>query len=273
MKNYWQKIQLTAALSLTFLSSIVYCPAIWALPASLNSPTIKFTPPPLPPDRGAAGDRGGAASRGCGSGDESLMALVPVYEQTLNQEQKKAISVTKVWGLTTAAHSTFWFFVPHSQSSIASMEFVIKDESNKPSQTIYRAAVNPPSNPGIVSIRLPETTTPLQPGKMYHWFLKVKVNCNNQQPAELQYVEGWVQKINPDSRLAENLKQATPQQQVALYAENGIWYDALTILAKLRLDNPKDTSVIADWTNLLKSVGLENLAEQPLINCCQGTGS
>ncbi|WP_445633521.1 DUF928 domain-containing protein [Nostoc sp. DSM 114161] len=266
MKNYWQKIQLTAALGVTFLSSIVYCPALWALPAGLNTASIQFTSPPPPPDRGAAGDRGGAASRGCASGNESLMALVPVYEQTVKQEQKQAISVTKVWGLTTVTHPTFWFFVPYNKSSIAAIEFVIKDESNKPSQTIYRTAINSPSNPGIVSVSLPETTTALEVGKMYHWFFKVKVNCNNQQPAELEYVEGWVERVKPTSSLAEAIKQATPQQQVALYAENGIWHDALNSMAKLRLDKPKDASVMADWTSLLKSVGLEKLAQQPLIS-------
>lgn len=271
MKNYQQKILLTAALSTTFLSSIVYCPVLWALPVALKTSSIKFTPPPPPPDRGAAGDRGAAASRGCGSGDEPLMALVPIYQQTINQNQQEAISVTKVWGLTTAAHSTFWFFVPYQKSSIAAMEFVVKDESHKPSQTIYRSAVNPPANPGIVSVRLPESTTPLQVGKMYHWFLKVKVNCNPQQPAELQYVEGWVQRINPDSHLAERLKQATPQQQVGLYAESGIWHDALTTVAQLRLDKPTDASVVDDWTSLLKSVGLENLANQPFVPCCQAS--
>ncbi|BAY22411.1 hypothetical protein NIES2100_21740 [Calothrix sp. NIES-2100] len=266
MTNYYQKISLTVVLNMTLLGSVIYCPALWALPVTLNNAPIKFIPPPPPPDRGAAGDRGGAASRGCGSGNESLMALAPVYEQTLKPEQTAAISVTKVWGLTTAAHSTFWFFVPHQKTAIASMEFVIKDETNKPSQTIYRSAVNPPSNPGIISVALPETTTPLQVGKIYHWFLKVKVNCNPQQPAELTYVEGWVQRVNPNSRLAESLKQAAQEQQVALYAENGIWYDALTAAAKLRLDKPKDASVVADWTSLLKSVGLENLANQPLVN-------
>ena len=267
MTNYYQKFSLTVVLNITLLGSIIYCPAVWALPVTLNHASIKFIPPPPPPDRGAAGDRGGAASRGeCGSGNDSLTALVPVYEETLNQKQTAGISVTKVWGLTTAAHSTFWFFVRDRKSAIASMEFAIKDETTQPSQTIYRSAVNPPSNPGIINVSLPETTTPLQVGKIYHWFLKVKVNCDPQQPAKLSYVEGWVQRVNPNSSLSASLKQATPQQQVALYAENGIWYDALTAAAKLRLEKPKDASVIADWTSLLKSVGLENLANQPLLN-------
>jgi hypothetical protein len=260
MKNYLQKIILTAA-----LSSIVYCPALWALPVSVNNSSINFTPPPPPPDRGAAGDRGGAASRGCGSSNESLMALVPVYQQTLNQNQQEAIPLTKVWGLTTAAHSTFWFFVPHDKSSITAIEFVVKDESTKPSQTIYRSAINPPSNPGIISVRLPETTAPLQVGKMYHWFLKVRVNCNPQQPAELQYVEGWVERVKLNSSLAQRLQQATPQQQAALYAENGIWYDALTTLAELHVDQPTNASFVADWKSLLNSVGLENLANYPVV--------
>ncbi len=269
MKNYWQKIKLIAALGITFFGGTVYSPQLWAKPVTSGSTPIKFTPPPPPPDRGSAGVRGGAASRGCSSSNQSLMALVPAYEQTLNLDRGEAIAVTKVWGLTTAKHSTFWFFVPHDKSSITAMEFVVKDESEKPSKTLYRASVTPPITPGIVSVRMNETAAPLQVGKMYHWFLKLKINCNPQQPAESEYVEGWVERVNLNSTLEVYLKQATPEQQAALYAENGIWYDSLTTLAKLRLVKPKDTALVTDWTSLLKSVGLENLVNQSLLNCCQ----
>jgi Domain of Unknown Function (DUF928) len=41
---------------------------------------------------------------------------------------------------------------------------------------------------------------------------------------------------------------------------NGIWYDALTTLAQ-----PEDRAIAQEWTDLLKAVGLENLATQLLI--------
>jgi Domain of Unknown Function (DUF928) len=62
---------------------------------------------------------------------------------------------------------------------------------------------------------------------MYHWFLKVKIKCNPQQPNQLDYVEGWIQKVHKNPALSELLKQAQPQQKVKIYAEKGIWYDAI----------------------------------------------
>ncbi len=264
MKSYWQKIQFIAAVGMTLWGIIGYSPMIWMTPVVATTPK-KFSPPPPPPDRGAAGDRGGAASRGCGVSNQSVIALVPIYKETLKQRQTEAFSVTKVWGLTTEKYPTFWFFIPYKKSTINSIEFVLKDESSKPSQTLYRTIVTIPEVPGIISIHLSANTPPLQVDKMYHWFFKIKVICNPQQPLEQEYVEGWVQRADLNPKLVDSLKQATPQQRVNLYAENGIWYDALTTLAELRLSKPEDPTLAVEWMNLLKSVDLENLAKQPLL--------
>ena len=267
MKSSWQKIQLISIFGMALLGIIGYYPMIWITPVAAIP--ITFSPPPPPPDRGAAGDRGGAASRGCGVSNQSVIALVPVYKETLKQEQTEAVSVTKVWGLTTEKYPSFWFFVPYQKSAINSIEFVLKDESSKLSQTLYRTKVTIPEVPGIISIRLSATTPPLQVDRMYHWFFKMKIICNPQQPPEQEYVEGWVQRVNLNPKLVDSPKQVTPQQRVNLYAENGIWYDALTTLAELRLAKPEDPTLAVEWINLLKSVDLENLAKQPLIKCCQ----
>ncbi|MEM9925800.1 MAG: DUF928 domain-containing protein [Cyanobacteria bacterium P01_D01_bin.50] len=274
MKNHWQKIQLTAALVTTILSNIAYFSPIKAEPITSSSSSINFTPPPPPPDRSAAGNRGQAASRGCGNGTESVMALVPDYEQTINLEGGEKIPVRKIWGLTTDDYPTFWFFVPYDKSSITEMEFVIKDTSQKPSKTIYRTLVNKPEMPGIISVSTNKATEPLKISKtkhqkLYHWFLKVRVKCNPQQAPQLQAVDGWIERVNPSSTLKERLEQATPLQQALLFAENGIWHNSLENLAQLRLTKPKDAALLADWTSLLKSEELDNLANYPLLNCCQ----
>ncbi len=270
MKSHWQKMQLTAAIVIICFSNIAYSPASWAQVVTSSSTSIKFKPPPPPPDRGAAGDRGEGASRGCGSSKQSLMALVPDYKQIIKLDGKEAIPVTKIWGLTTAKYPTFWFSVPYEKSSITKMEFVIKDESQKPSKTIYRTILNEPKKPGIMGVSIDKATEALQVSKtkhqqMYHWYLKVRVKCHPEQLAELRTVEGWIERVKLNPKLADRLKQATPLQQVALYAENGIWHNALTTLAKLRLAKPKDASLLADWTSLLKSEELDGLANQPLI--------
>ncbi len=268
------KIQLTTALVITVLSNFTVLSPINAQLTTSKNNSINFNPPPPPPDRSAAGDRGQAASRGCGNGTQSVMALVPDYKQTINLEGGEKIPVTKIWGLTTEDYPTFWFVVPYEKSSITKMEFVIKDESQKPSKTIYKTLLNKPEIPGIIGVSTNRATEALQISKTkhqknYHWFLKVRVKCNPQQPAQLQAVDGWIERISLNSSLAQRLQKATPKQQVALYAENGMWHNSLTTLAKLRLAKPKDTSLLSDWTSLLKSEELHPFANYPLLNCCE----
>ena len=248
---------------------------------SRASRAIEFSPPPPPPGRSAAGERGGeAASRGCSNSEQSLMALVPSYEETIQEtislNKEENIPVTKIWGLTTSEHPTFWFFIPYNPSSIMTMEFVLKDESQQPSKTIYRNFLNKPERPGIISVSTDTSTPPLEIShkkqkKMYHWFLKVRVQCNPQQPANLHYVEGWIERTDLNSELGTRFEQLTSLEKVAFYAEKGIWHNAVTNLAELSLANPNDNNVkfLAEWKSLLQSVDLKNLANYPLIDCCE----
>ncbi|MGI0493756.1 DUF928 domain-containing protein [Alkalinema pantanalense CENA528] len=240
----------------------------WEHPPVSNpgpSPINVFTPPPPPPDRDAPGNRGGGAGRGCGVGSQTLMALVPEYHQALPAEGE----ITKVWGTTIAERPTLWFYVPYAAADVVSLEFVLQDQSS-PAQDIYRSAVVPPVSPGIISIRLPDQVPGLEAGKLYQWYFKARLQCQSSQPGTpspmvKEQINGWVQRITPSQSLATQLKQATPQQQTALYIQNGIWFDALNSLAELRLANPQATSLTEDWKRLLQSIGLESLADQPII--------
>lgn len=268
MKKHQHKIQFATALGMALIANI-YSMQLQAMPVPTRVVSAKFIPPPPPPDRGATGSRGGAASRrGCDANNQTVTALVPMYEQTISQGKQESVPITKVWGLTNLEHPELLFFVPYQMSSIVNMEFVLKDETSNTSQTLYRSFLTSPESPGIVKVRLPASVTPLQVGKMYRWFFKVKVKCSPRQPIALDYVEGWVQR-NQNAALTAQLKQTTPEQKLVLYAENGIWYDALMTLAELRFANPSDRNVLAKWISLLNSVGLNELANQPLINCCQ----
>lgn len=258
IKFLLQMFILTPALALTpALSPFSHLPTLQAAPLPRLA-SISYTPPP-PPDRGAPGGRGEGASRSCTAGNRHLMALVP--EQTLSATLG-ATPITQVWGLTTMDHPRFWFSVPYDSEQVSGIEFVLQ---NNQDQTVYRTSMTVPSSPGIVSVQLPSTINGLEASQQYHWFLKVRVVCEPNQATTLNYVEGWIQLTRLDQRLSDRLTQATPQQQAVLYAENGIWYDALTTLAELKLAQPEDQAIAQDWTDLLKSVGLENLSTQPLI--------
>ena len=250
---------MTCAVTYAMTLSLISLPTAQATPMQSSLVSINYTPPP-PPDRGAPGNRGEGASRGCTShAGHPMMALAP--EQTLNATSGAA-SITQVWGLTTTDHPRFWFSVPYDPAKVSAIEFVLQNDQE---QAIYRAPIPVPPASGIMAVQLPSTVGGLEINRQYHWFFKVRTVCESNQAATLDYVEGWIQRIQLEQGLSDRLTQATPQQRAALYAANSIWYDALTTLAELKLAKPEDRAIAQDWTDLLKSVGLENLATQPLI--------
>ncbi|MBD2328731.1 DUF928 domain-containing protein [Alkalinema sp. FACHB-956] len=228
------------------------------------SPFDLFTPPPPPPDRDAPGNRGGGAGRGCGVGSQTLMALVPEYHQTLSSGGE----ITKVWGTTIAERPTLWFYVPYAAADGVSLEFVLQDQAN-PANDIYRTRVVAPATPGIVRVALPDQVPSLLPGKLYQWYLKARLQCQASQPGSpaqvvKEQINGWVQRVDPNPSLATQLQQGTPPQRATLYRQNGIWFDALNALAELRLADPNNPQLTEDWKRLLRSIGLEALAEKPI---------
>ncbi len=223
----------------------------------MNLAAIQFEPPPIP-SRGAPGTRGTGASRGdCVRSNIPLTALIPSFNHS-HQDQD-------VWGLTTQEHPTLWIYVPFARTC-STIEFVLRDETDK---LLYQIPITAPKKPGIIKVQLPSSAPALKPNQMYHWLLQVKVKPKQtddlEEEGELFAVDGWIQRISPSAKLSQKLKQATNKQQARLYAENGIWFDALTTLAELHLKNSQDTAITQDWKSLLKSVGLENFAVEVIV--------
>ncbi|MBD2610071.1 DUF928 domain-containing protein [Nostoc punctiforme FACHB-252] len=240
-----------------------------------NSTKIRFIQPTLekePENRGAPGDRQGAGTRGdCPNVSKPLTALVPLIPRTLSLKQQTTTDkpLSKfVLGLTTAEYPTFWFYVPYQIKDIDVVKFVVLDENNN-SITKEPLLINLSRTPGVISVRVPTTEKPLEIGKYYHWYFLI--DCKSQTSSEESEdiaVEGLVQRIEPNPDLVRRLGTATPQERVALYAQAGIWEDALTLLSELRLAKPKDTALASDWQDLLKSVGLEDVASETITQCC-----
>jgi len=268
MKLPVQKINLTLAISCVVLS----CTQVQAQPVKVSSlllrlrqsPTLSpsrqlkkssiFQAPPLPRDIGEPGRRSEAGSRGCEENinqplasvsQKRLTALVPVYSD----------SKELVFGATLAERPTFWFYIPYKPSFPA--KFVLQDKDGKP---VYQTEVALPETPGVVSLSLPRTEAPLLIGKQYRWYFKIY--CKEQElPA---FVEGWIQRNPLDPILQSRLEKATPRDRVALYADNGLWFEALSTAAELRHRNPKYNS----WAALLQAIGLNDLATEPIVECC-----
>jgi hypothetical protein len=200
----------------------------WTQP---SSPVSAQLPPP-PGEGTPDGHRTPGGTRGdCKATNKSLTALVPKNAK----------------GLTTAEHPVFWFYIPDVPNDVHSIEFSLHPLSGDESTTLYRTSLQLTKTPGVIGVPLPPSPEySLKLNESYHW--RLTVNCDRKPTSEdVLELDGWVTRVQP-----------SPNQV--------IWYDELTLLAKRYLSNPQNPEVKKAWTELLKSVGLEGLAQAPLVS-------
>ena len=198
------------------------------------------------PGRGRAG-----ASRNpqCPVPQTAMTALVP-FTEVPNSIQP----IVYVGGQTISEHPAFWFYVPYALSTELTADFVLKNDQGAIVYTV--SSVHLPtseSSPGIINISLPQDVI-LEVNRVYTWLLKI--NCSKEI---LIYTEGGIERVVPDATLTNRLASASSQEQVALYQEKGLWYDAITVLGNLRREHPRDEAIAADWKQLLQSVGIVDI--------------
>lgn len=208
------------------------------------------------PNIRASGNRTAGASR-----SESCVAQ--------NQTATALIPETNI-GLTVVASPTLLFNVP--QTSAKSAEFGVQEKNDKGRyQTIYKTTVPLPGTAGIVSASLPpngSAASQLQVDKTYHWYFRIV--CSAEDDTLNVYLDGSIQRVAESPALTNALKSASPQDRPAIYAEEGVWFDAVANLAQLRQQNPNDSALAEDWAALLEAAGLERMVEAPLVGSVSG---
>lgn len=241
----------------TRLSSVKAELAIQASnPIQAQTPIVRFAPPKDdqdPTDTAAGGTRGTCAATQATTAN-AMTALIPQTNR----------------GLTLNSHPTFFIYVP--PNSARAILFTLKDENDG---IRYQKMMPVSPTPGIVSIELPHSELPLEIGKTYQWFAIALCHAEteplNSDSAGVYslndpWVHGSIRRIEPNATLSHQLDRNPSVELAALYAANGIWFDTLATLAELRRVQPQDSTLVREWTTLLNSVGLEEIASQPLVD-------
>ncbi|MEG4169488.1 MULTISPECIES: DUF928 domain-containing protein [unclassified Microcoleus] len=233
------------ALVMTVLTIAVTLPSlltpIQAVPAPiLLSQNVNFKPP----DVTAPDNRQGGTHRGCKLRDGLFITpLVP--ESNI--------------GLTLTESPTFFVYV--SQPA-AQVEFILLNADE--SEVVYETTLKN-DKAGIVGVSLSEKdkTKNIEVGKRYVWSFALA--CDPLERSGDYIVKGWMQRIEPQATLKNDLANPDPMAKVIAYAKNGIWYETLATLAEMRRLAPDDSRLTTEWTQLLESQGLESIADQPLV--------
>ncbi|MFM7405336.1 MAG: DUF928 domain-containing protein [Cuspidothrix sp.] len=207
---------------------------------------VTFRAKGTPTKTAGGATRGVCQYLGTSSTQPILTALIPSTEKEL----------------TSAAYPTV--LVKISEPVNRKAELTLWDEQGN---GIYQTTVDLTATSGITSFKIPKAASPLALGKQYKWNLALI--CDPEERQRDIVLEGTLERIQLSSTLNNSLVAATPLEQAKLYAQNGLWYDTVATLADLKRSHPQNPQIGAEWQELLQSVGLTELSQVPVVDCCQ----
>ena len=198
----------------------------------------------LPTHRRDGGSRGPQDSCVADSENRNLMAIIP--EKTV--------------GVSASTSPELFFYVPKLENR-STLEFVLRSEEDK---LIYEAFLTTKGD-GIMSVEIPAYVSSKMAGadQNYHWYLSMI--CDHQQRSRDIVVEGWMRQEAMDVATKKELTTANSIEKAEVYQEQGLWFDALSALAE-KPDSIAEKAIMRHkWSEMLASVGLAELAAEPLV--------
>jgi hypothetical protein len=111
---------------------------------------------------------------------------------------------------------------------------------------------------------MPEQAPELMVNKKYKW--TVAIICGKSLRPDSPIIEGWIQRVPEPSSLTSKLQSADPLEKIALYGENGLWYDLVSSLNKLKIASPDDQYLSKTWDQLIKDNGIKSVERTSLAN-------
>lgn len=207
------------------------------------------TPLPLykPPVRGVVARRIEAGTRGTGDTMPSVFVLAPDGHVGLTLEEQPSL---------------FWYL---SKDSNHPVEVTLIDSQGI--NPLIETELSPPLQAGVQRIRLVDYKVRLAPKERYQWSVALIPDAGSRSQDVLS--SGFIERIERNELPAANQRQlqqiekSNPADKPRIYAEVGLWYDAVTALCDLIDTAPKGATLQAlrqQRAALLDQVKLEEVA-------------
>lgn len=192
-----------------------------------------------PPKRGAPGGRIGGGSRGIQRDGFSLAVLAPDHT-----------------GLTSMAQPTLYWFVSSDLAS-TSVELTVMDPQGI--QPLLEIRLPPPLKTGVHSFRLADHGVRLSPAVPYRWFVALVMDPDRRSKDIL--AGGFIELVPMPAGLGQKIASANKDELPRLYAEAGLWYDAIAAISQLVEAAPGNDALRRQRTALLEQAGLIEVAK------------
>ncbi|WP_236506240.1 DUF928 domain-containing protein [Tychonema sp. BBK16] len=162
-------------------------------------------------------------------------------------------------GQTISEYPIFFLYLPETEAKVA--EFVLQDDKGK---QIYQTTLKLKKSSGVIGVSIPtnQNISPLQIEKNYTW--SVSLICDPDDRSKDVFEKGTVRRVEVSADIRRQLQKADPRLKAVIYAQTGIWQDALSTLVAARRANPNDPDLAADWKILLDSVNLNEIVPEPI---------
>jgi hypothetical protein len=229
-------------------------------PQRLEQPLAQFLP--RPPDTGTPTGRPVPGTTrpeaACPATAKPLMAIV-----ANNGED-----------FTLSAHPTFWFYIPYRAEQLKTIEFMLLNRNER--ETIYQTSIKLTDKPGLIKVTLPnDSQSALAENQTYRW--RLNLDCQPDRTLEPDLaIDGWVRRLPMNSQLEAQLETQLEAQLEAqlrtttevtrIYQDNHIWMDAIAHAADQHFANPTDVANYHSWRQILQTLNLSEIAEEPLTN-------
>ena len=211
--------------------------SVWSAEAESKSAGSSKPVTYKPTTKGAPSVRVTGGSRGTGDAAITLDVLTPDATGLTTQEQP----------------SLFWY---QSKPATAKFELTLIEENKvKP---LLQINVERSEKAGIQRIKLSDHKVTLTPGIEYQWVVALITDPENRSSDLV--ASGAIQRIESTADLKEKLSKADPSERAGIYAEAGIWYDALAALSDQIDAQPDNKALRESRAELLKQVGLKAAA-------------
>jgi len=194
-----------------------------------NAATVVYKPPL----RGAPGGRVGGGTRGTGREAFVLSVLAPNHT-----------------GLTTSEQPSLFWFISTSSSYPVELTLVDPDKTDP----LVELRINPPISAGVHRVRLGDHNVRLQAGTSYQWYVAVVPDGGRRSKDIL--AGGAIERVSLPDGLPDKITKTSKRDLPSLYAEAGLWYDAMAAIGELIEQAPKDPALLQQRSTLLRQVGL-----------------
>ena len=191
----------------------------------------------IPPKRGAPVGRIGGGSRRPDIDLPTLYVLAPDHT-----------------GLTTKEQPTLYWFVSGPAATWVRIT-VLDEESVDP---LLETGLEAVRVGGIHKLPLADHGVALQPNIEYQWFVSLVADPAKRSKDVVS--GGTIRRVEPSAELRNALSDADTNREGFVYAENGIWYDAIEALSRQIERSPGDASLRAQRAALLEQVELMEVA-------------